>query len=149
MDNSKSHNLLEVVSEMKNPVLSSGIFRCFRQFSVSKQFQLLAGRVHRLRLAVAENLHFAELFVGDAQNTHLTILGHERLHSLDVDFCVLAARAMPQIDGKLEHRETVGHDALAEVGGCFAFFLRLRRQIEKHQHPHDSVFAKPVHVKSP
>ena len=33
MDNSKSHNKLEVVSEKKNPALTSGVFLCFDQFS--------------------------------------------------------------------------------------------------------------------
>ena len=149
MGKSKSHNNLEVVSKKKNPAHPSGIFLCHDQFSVSKQLQLLAWRVNRLGLAVAENLHVAKLLVGDAQDAHLAIFRHERLHALDVDFGVFTAWTMPQVDGKLEHRKAVGHNALAEVGSGLAFLLRVRRQVEKHQHPHDSVFAKTVHVKAP
>ena len=85
-------------------------------FSDSKQLQLLARRVHCLRLAVAENLHFSKLFVGDAQNTDVAKLGHERLYPLDMHFGVLIAWAMSQINRKLEHCEAVSHDALAEFG---------------------------------
>ena len=114
-----------------------GFFFVMTSFPDSKQLQLLAGRVHRLRLAVAENLHFAKLFIGDTHDSNVAILGHERLHPLDVDFGILAAWAMPQINGKLEHRESVGHDAFAEIGISLTFLLCFRRQIEKHQHPHN------------
>jgi hypothetical protein len=36
MDNSKSYSHLEVVSEMKNPALSSGVFHYYDQFSQFK-----------------------------------------------------------------------------------------------------------------
>ena len=101
-------------------------------FPDSKQLQLLTGRVNRLGLAIAENLHFTKLLVSDTQNTNIAKLGHERLYSLDMHFGILIARTMPQINRKLEHREAVGHDALAKSGVCLALFLRLRRQIEKH-----------------
>ena len=117
-------------------------------FPDSKQLQLLARRVHRLRLAVTENLHFAKLLVGNTQNADVAKLGHERLHPLDMYLGVFIAWTMPQINRKLKHRETVGHDALAKSGVCLALFLRLRRQIKKHQYPHDSVFAKSVHHNS-
>ncbi len=145
MCNKKSHNVLEVVSEKKNPALTSGIFLLFPQFSHSKQLQLLARRVHRLRLAVAENLHVAKLLVGDAQYPDVAKFRHERLHPLDVHLGVFLAWAMPQVDGKLEHGEAVCHDALAEIGVGLALLLRLRRQIEKHKHPHNPVFAETVH----
>ena len=114
-------------------------------FSDSKQLQLLARRVHCLRLAVAENLHFSKLFVGDAQNTDVAKLGHERLYPLDMYLGILIAWAMSQINRKLEHREAVCHDALAEIGVGLTLFLRLRRQIEKHKHPHNPVFTESVH----
>ena len=117
-------------------------------FSVSKQLQLLAWRVNRLWLAVAEDLHVAKLFVGDAHDANVTKFGHKRFHPLDVYLGIFPARAMPQIDGKLEHRKTVGHDALAEIGVGLPLFLRLRRQIEKHQHPHNAIFAETVHYNS-
>ncbi len=117
-------------------------------FPDSKQLQLLARRIHRLRLTVAENLHFAKLFVGDTQNADVAKLGHERLHPLDMHFGVLIARTMPQINRKLKHREAVGHDALAKSGVCLALLLRLRRQIKKHQHPHNPIFTETVHHNS-
>ena len=117
-------------------------------FPNSKQLQLLTRGVHRLRLAVAENLHLTKLLVGDTQYADVAKLRHERLYPLDVDLGILTAWTMSQIDGKLKHCETIGHDALAEIGVCFAFLLRLRRQIEKHQHPHNSVFAETIHHNS-
>ena len=113
-------------------------------FSDSKQLQLLARGVHCLRLAVAENLHFSKLFVGDAQNTDVAKLGHERLYPLDMYLGILIAWAMSQINRKLEHREAVRHNALAEIGVGLTLFLRLRRQIEKHKHPHNPVFTESV-----
>ena len=114
-------------------------------FSDSKQLQLLARRVHCFRLAVAENLHFSKLFVGDAQNTDVAKLGHERLYPLDMYLGILIAWAMSQINRKLEHCEAVSHNALAEIGVGLTLFLRLRRQIEKHKHPHNPVFTESVH----
>ena len=145
MDKTKSHNTLEVVSEMKNPAIPSGIFHYQHWFSDSKQLQLLAWCVYRLRLAITENLHLTKLFVGDTQDADVAKLRHERLHPLDVDFSILTAWAMSQIDGKLKHRETISHDALAEIGVGFPLLLRFRRQIEKHQHPHNSVFTETIH----
>ena len=101
-------------------------------FPDSKQFQLLARRVHRLRFAITENLHIAKLFVSDTQDANVAELRHKRLYPLDVDLGVLSARAMPQINGKLEHRKAVCHDALPKIDIRLAFLLRLRRQIEKH-----------------
>ena len=117
-------------------------------FFDSKQLQLLARCVHRLRLAVTENLHVAKLFVGNAQDPDVAKLGHERLYPLDMHFCVLITRTVPQINGKLEHGESVSHDALAKSGVCLTLFLRLRRQIEKHQHPHNPVFTETIHYNS-
>lgn len=133
----------------KIPLERAGFFIVSLRFSVSKQLQLLARRVNGFRLAVAENLHVAKLLVGDAQYPDVAKLRHERLHPLDVDLGVFLAWAMPQVDGKLEHGEPVRHDALAEIGVGLAFLLRLRRQIEKHKHPHNPVFAESVHVKVP
>ena len=125
-----------------------GFFFVMTIFSSSKQLQLLAWRVDRLGLAVAENLHLAKLFVGDAYDTNVAKLGHERLHPLDVYLGVFPAWTMSQIDGKLEHRETVSHDAFAEIGIGFSLFFRLCWQIEKHQHPHNAIFTETVHHNS-
>ena len=94
MGKTKSHNNLEVVSEKKNPAHLSWIFLCYDHFPDSKQLQLLARRVHRLRLAVAKNLHFTKLLVGNTQNADVAKLGHEGLHPLDMHFGVFIARTM-------------------------------------------------------
>ena len=125
-----------------------GFFFVMTGFSDSKQLQLLAGRVNRLRLAIAENLHLAKLLVGDTHDANVAKLRHERLHSLDVYFRVFPAWAMPQIDGKLEHCEAVGHNALAEIGVGLSLLLRLRWQIKKHQYPHNAIFTETVHHNS-
>jgi hypothetical protein len=132
MGKTKSHNNLDVVSEKKNPAHSSWIFLCYDHFSDSKQLQLLARCVHCFRFTITENFHLTKLFVGNAQNPDVAKLGHERLYPLDMNLGILIARTMPQINGKLEHGEAVGHDTLPKVSIRLALLLRLRRQIEKH-----------------
>lgn len=117
-------------------------------FSDSKQLQLLARRIHRLRFAIAKNLHIAKLFVRDTQNTDVAIFRHKRFNPFDMHFSVLIAWTMSQINGKLEHCETISHDALAKSGVGLTLFLRLCRQIKKHQHPHNPVFTETVHHNS-
>ena len=148
MGKTKSHSNLEVVSEKKNPARLSWIFLCYDRFYDSKQLQLLARCVHCFRFAIAENLHFAKLFVGNTQYPNVAIFRHERLHPLDMHLGILIAWAMPQINGKLEHREAVGHDAFAKSGVCLALLFCLRRQIEKHKHPHNPIFTETVHQSS-
>ena len=132
----------------KIQLIRVGFFFVMTIFSDSKQLQLLARCVHCFRFTITENFHLTKLFVGNAQNPDVAKFGHERLYPLDMHFCVLITRTVPQINGKLEHRETVSHDALAKSGVCLTLFLRLRRQIEKHQHPHNPVFTETVHHNS-
>ncbi len=72
-------------------------------------------------------------------------LGHKRFNPLDVYLSIFSTGAMTQIDGELEHRETISHNALAKQRIGFPLLFRFCRQIEKHQHPHDSIFAKAIH----
>jgi hypothetical protein len=148
MGKTKSHNTLEVVSEKKNPALRAGFFFVTTSFPDSKQLQLLAGCIHCFRFAIAENLHVAKLFVRNTQDANVAKLGHERFHPLDVDFGIFMAWTMPQINGKLEHREAVGHDAFAKSGISLALLFRLRRQIKKHKHPHNPIFTETIHHNS-
>ena len=125
-----------------------GFFYVPTNFHDSKQLQLLAWRIHRFRLTVAKYLHITKLLVGDTQNADVTKLGHKRLHPFDMHLSVLITWAMPEINRELEHSEAIGHDAFTESGIGLTLLLRLGRQIKKHQHPHNSVFAKSVHQTS-
>ena len=123
----------------------SEIFCYYVAFFHSKQFQLLAWRFWWLWLTIGEDLHLAELFVGNTKYPDVAQLRHKRLHSLDMDFGIFSTWAMAKIDRELKHGKAIGHDAFPKQGVSFSFFLRIRRQIEKNQHPHDSILAKPIH----
>ena len=113
-----------------------------------KQLELLPCWFSFFRLQARKNLHLAELLVGDAQNANFAMLGQKRFHALDVHIGILATRTMPDVSRKLEHGETVAHDALAKLGCRFPLLLGLGRQVVKHHHPHDFVFAESVGVHS-
>jgi hypothetical protein len=85
--------------------------------------------------------HHAELLVGDGENSNMTFFGQNPFYSFDVDIGVFAAWAMAEIDGKLEHVETISHDLLAEPGSYFSFLFSYNGQIEKDQYPQDPVFV--------
>ena len=55
---------------------------------------------------------------------------------------ILSAWAMAQVDGELEHCESVTQKLLSEVGIYFAFTFCLGGQIEKDKNPHYLIFAK-------
>lgn len=108
----------------------------------SEKFQLLARLFHFGLLPAMKNLDFPELFVRDAYNADVTRLRQKRLYPLDMHVRVLATGTMTHVDGELEHREPVFQYLLPEVGVGFALLLRLDRQIEKHQNPHNPVFTE-------
>lgn len=114
---------------------------CIADFT-SEKFQLLAWLLHFGLLPAMKNLDFPELFVRDAYNADVTRLRQKRLYPLDMHVRVLATGTMTHVDGELEHREPVFQYLLPEVGVGFALLLRLGRQIEKHQNPHNPVFTE-------
>ncbi len=52
---------------------------------------------------------------------------------------------MAHIDGELEHNETILDKFLAEQRRILPLLLGISGKIEKHQNPHNSIFAKSVH----
>ena len=115
---------------------------------VSKEFQLLAGSLYAVRLFPVKQFYLAKLFVRNAHDSHLSIIREERFNSFYMYRCILAAGAMADINGKLEHRESIALQILPKIGIGFLVFLRFRRQIKKNQHPHDPVFTETIHQNS-
>lgn len=96
------------------------------------ELQLRNQRRHRRCFATNEQLHVAELLVGDAENAHLAKLGQVRFYALDVHLGILATRTMPHVDGELELRESIGQQPFAEERVGLAVALGLRWQVEQH-----------------
>jgi len=53
---------------------------------------------------------------------------------------------MTQVNGKLKHGESVFDKFIPEISIYFPIFFCFGRQVEKNQYPHNSVFAKPLHL---
>jgi len=113
-----------------------------------KQLQLLIRRIDFGLFLPLKEFHHPELLIGNREDTDIPMLGQSSLHPFYMNIRILSAGTMAQIDGKLEHGESVFHHLLAKVGIDFPVFLRIGRQIKKYHHPHDSVFIKTIHKHS-
>ena len=108
----------------------------------SKQLQLWRFAFGGALFFAGENFHIAELFVGDAQYSHVAVWGQHIFHAFYVHVSHFFAWAVAQIDGKLKHGETIAHNVLAESGIFFAFLLGFGGKVEEHEDPHNSIFVK-------
>ena len=77
-------------------------------------------------------------------NSFFRKMGKINLLFTNVYFGIFKGCTMPNIDGELEHGEAVAQKVFTELGGHFALFFCIRREIEKHQDPHYSVFGISV-----
>lgn len=112
---------------------------------VSKQLQLLSGSVHALWLLAVEYLYVSKLLIGDAEYPDLSVFWQEGFNSLDVNVGIFLTRTMTNVNGKLKHGETVFQQFLPELISRLTVFLRLSRQIEQNQNPHDAIFTEAFH----
>ena len=97
-----------------------------------KQFQLLAWGIGLLRLGAIKQLYVAELLVGDAHDAYLAKLWQYGFYSLFMNFRILHAGTMTDIDGKLKHGEAILYQTLAEQRVFTDVFLRLCWQVEQY-----------------
>lgn len=102
---------------------------------------MLWNRKGRCRIFSEKYLHHTELLIGDGQYTNISFRRQKPFNSFNMDIRIFSARAMPDINGKLKHGETVRHDILPESGGNLPVFLFDDRKIEKNQYPQNSVFV--------
>lgn len=72
-----------------------------------------------------------KLFVRHTHYTDRTYAGEEALDSCDMRIGVLAAEAMAEIDGVLEHVEPVAHQVLSELGGFLPALTVARGNVER------------------
>jgi len=115
-------------------------FLFYADGGLSEEFELLTGSIGWHFFFAYIEFDVGELFVGNGEAAHLSVLGQERADSFEVDFGVLAAGAVAHVDGELEHGETVGQEVLSEVGGGFAFLFGVGGEVEENEQPHDAVF---------
>ena len=144
-----NHNMLKLFSELKNPTLNKPDFLISSQIIFSKQLQLLPWGAGLFNFFVVKNLHTAELLVSNAHYPNLSVFWQRHFHPFYMHIGVFHTCAMPQINRKLEHRKTVVQKFLPELRRGFPFLFRISRQIEKHQNPHNPIFAESVHVRFP
>ncbi len=111
----------------------------------SEKFKLLDGLGQWGGMLAVEQEHVGELLVRNAHDANLSIFGQGTLHTPYMHVGILCARAMAQVNRELKHREAILQQLLAELGCRLALLLRIRRQIEKHQYPHNSIFTKTTH----
>ena len=111
---------------------------------LSEKLELLPRGVRLYGLLAVEQLDGAELLVGDAEHADVAVLWEERPYAADVRLGVLHAGAVAHVDGELEHREAVALQVLAEQGVSLLVALRLGGKVEKHEYPHNPVFAETV-----
>ena len=95
-------------------------------------------------MLAVEQEHVGELLVRNAHDANLSIFRQGALHPPYMHVGILRTRAMAQVNGELKHRETILQQLLAELGCRLTLLLRIGRQIEKHQYPHNSIFTKPA-----
>ena len=70
-------------------------------------------------------------------------LWQEGADPFHVDISVFHAGAMAQVDGELEHGETIFLQLLTEGGIRLPLLLGLGGKVEEHKNPHDAVLAEP------
>ena len=107
----------------------------------SKQFQLHWLRVYLGNLGTMKHHNVLKLLVGNAHDSNMAKLWHEVLYTLHMNIGIRHACTMPNVDGELEHGETVHLQLFAKQGIGTLVLLCIRRQIKKHQHPHNPVFT--------
>ena len=121
---------------------SSSAFLFLSVSAILKKLQLLYGLVQRCHMFAIKEFHIAKLLVGYSHYTHLTKFRQHPFHALDMHIGIFCTWAMTQIDGKLKHSKTILQEFLAEFRCRFPLLLGFGWQIKKHQHPHNSIFAK-------
>ncbi len=105
---------------------------------------MLTRSIRLYRFLAIKQLYGAELLVGDTKYTYMSVLGKERLNTLDMHLGILHAGTMTDINRELEHRETVALQVLAEQGIGLLVPLCLGRKVEENKYPHNPVFAETV-----
>ena len=90
----------------------------------------------------------AKLFVGDAQNANFAELGKKWFNPIYVDFGIGRTGAVTDVDGELEHGESIIYQGFPKTGGSFSVGLGFGGQIEKYQNPHDTIFTDATHESS-
>ena len=86
----------------------------------SKQFKLYAGQGEGWGFLSEIQMKVAKLFVGDAQNANFAELGKKWFNPIYVDFGIGRTGAVTDVDGELEHGESIIYQGLPKTGGSFS-----------------------------
>ena len=97
-----------------------------------KQLQLLTWSVWQLWLVPIKQFYVTELLVGDTHDANFSELWQYGFYSFPMNLGILHAGTMADVDGELEHRESILNETFAKVGVFFDVFLRLSREVEQN-----------------
>ncbi len=97
-----------------------------------KQLELLTWCIRCLGLASKIQFNVGELFVSNAYDTHFTKLRQYGLHTFTMNFGIFHTGTMADVDGKLEHGESILNETLPEFSIFLDIFLRLCREVEQY-----------------
>jgi len=107
-----------------------------------EHFQLLRRRRMALLLLSFKYLHHPKLPVRDPQNSHLSFFGESVLHAFHVNFRILIAHAMSNVNRELEHVEPVLQELLTELRVRTSIHICFRRQVKENEDPHDAILIQ-------
>lgn len=99
---------------------------------MSEQFKLLPWGIWRNWFLTIKQLNGPELLVCYAQHPNMTELWQKRFYAPYVHLGVLHAGTMADVNGELEHGETIALQVLAKKGISLLVALCLRRQVEEN-----------------
>ena len=87
------------------------------------------------------NFNLTKLFVRYPHHAHHAYVRREVTHALHVYICVFTAATVADIDGVLEHPETIAKQVFPKLGGGCPAVLIARGDVKRYHNPHDSVCA--------
>lgn len=123
---------------------SDPIFSFLAGLFFLEKFELLDGFRVFHQVMPPEYLHHSKLFIRNAHDPHMALWREDLFYPLYMDFSILPAGAMTQVNAELEHIEPIAHNLLSEPGIYFPVLLGFGWQVKKYEHPHDTVCIKTV-----
>ena len=130
---------------MTNPTFGWDLLFLLRNCEL-EEFKLLTRSIRLLKPLPMKNLKIAKLLICNTKYTYLTKLGKKRFHTLDMHLCILHACTMPEVNGKLKHRESITLKLLAKLRSGLTIALGIGRQIKQYEHPHNTIFTETFHI---
>lgn len=113
-----------------------------------EQLQLQSAMFRGSFLLSNKDFHIPKLLVGNANDSYFSFVGNKFLYSTDVYLHIFFTGTMPDIDGELKHCKSIFNKVFSKKGMLPPFPFCLCWEIKENHYPHDSIFAKTVHIYS-